>query len=258
MRPASGSGLLRQLGPSYGTEVLEASGLVLEARLGGHFDRFRGRLMFPIGNEAGKVIAFGGRALRNEDQPKYLNSSGNPHLSQESRAVQLPPRPGGMRRQGLVVLVEGYMDALAVFSAGVSNVVASCGTSLTLLQVKALAPLVKTVVVNYDPDAAGAAATERSLSTLLEEGLKVGVLELPTGRTPTSSSVPRDRKPTARNWRLPLPSSPFWWSGRVRCSIWAAPRDGPPPHVIFCSTSINCRTPWSEPSWPKTWRVGWV
>ena len=182
--PASGSALLRQLGPSYGTEVLEASGLVLKRDSGGHFDRFRGRLMFPIGNEAGKVIAFGGRALRKEDQPKYLNSP-ETLIYRKSRVLfNFHRAREGMRRQELVVLVEGYMDALAVFSAGVSNVVASCGTSLTLLQVKALAPLVKTVVVNYDPDAAGAAATERSLSTLLEEGLKVGVLALPTGQDP--------------------------------------------------------------------------
>jgi DNA primase len=89
-----------------------------------------------------------------------------------------------MRQEKRVVLVEGYMDAIAVFSAGVKNVVASCGTALNLLHVKALSPLVKTVVVNYDPDAAGRAATERSLATLLEEDLQVQVLALPAGLDP--------------------------------------------------------------------------
>lgn len=182
--PASGSALLRRLERSYSAEALEAGGLVLKRDSGGHFDRFRGRLIFPIANEAGKVIAFGGRALSDEDQPKYLNSSETPIYRKSRVLYNLHRARETMRREGRVVLVEGYMDAIAVFSAGVKNVVASCGTSLTLLHVKTLAPLVKTVVVNYDPDSAGAAATERSLATLLEEDLGVRVLALPAGQDP--------------------------------------------------------------------------
>ena len=197
---ASGSALLRDLGPSYRAEVLEASGLVLKRDSGGHFDRFRGRLIFPIANEAGKVIAFGGRALREEDHPKYMNSPETAVYRKSRVLFNLHRAREAMRRQRLVVLVEGYMDALAVFSAGVGNVVASCGTSLTPLQVKTLAPLVKTVVVNYDPDAAGAAATERSLSTLLEESLEVHVLALPTGQDP--DQFIRSRGPEAYRTKL--------------------------------------------------------
>lgn len=182
--PASGYGLLRQFENTQPAEALEASGLVLKRESGGFFDRFRGRLMFPIWNESGKVIAFGGRALADEDQPKYLNSAETP-IYHKSRVLFNYHRARDiMRREERVVLVEGYMDAIAVYSAGVKNVVASCGTALTLLHVKAFSPLVKTVVVNYDPDAAGEAATERSLSTLLEEDLQVRVLALPAGLDP--------------------------------------------------------------------------
>ena len=182
--PAPGSALTRLLEGKYPAEALEACGLVLKRESGGWFDRFRGRLMFPIANESGKVIAFGGRALSDDDQPKYLNSSETPIYHKSRVLFNLHRARETMRQEKRVVLVEGYMDAIAVFSAGVKNVVASCGTALNLLHVKALSPLVKTVVVNYDPDAAGRAATERSLATLLEEDLQVQVLALPAGLDP--------------------------------------------------------------------------
>jgi len=206
--PASGSGLLRHLERSHSTDVLESSGLILKRDTGGHFDRFRGRLMFPISNEAGKVIAFGGRALSDQDQPKYLNSSETPIYRKSRVLFNFHRARETMRREGRVVLVEGYMDAIAVFSAGVKNVVASCGTSLTLLHVKALAPAVKTVVVNYDPDSAGAAATERSLSTLLEEDLQVRVLALPAGHDPDQFV----RAQGAEAYRAQLDSAPLFFS----------------------------------------------
>ncbi len=150
----------------------------------GSYDYFRNRLVFPIQNEAGKIVAFGARALRDEDQPKYLNSRESP-IYRKSRVLYNWHRAReAMRKQSLVVLVEGYMDAIGVFAAGVPNVVASCGTSLTLEHVKNIAPMVKTVVVNYDPDSAGVKATERSLETLLEEKLEVRVLSLPGGLDP--------------------------------------------------------------------------
>jgi DNA primase len=182
--PAGGSALLHELEGKFTTEALEASGLVLKRDSGGHFDRFRNRLMFPICDSSGKVIAFGGRALSDQDQPKYLNSAETPIYRKSRVLFNFHRARETMRREQRVVLVEGYMDAMAVFAAGVKNVVASCGTSLALLQVKALSPMVKTVVVNYDPDSAGAAATERSLEMLLEEDLSVRVLSLPGGLDP--------------------------------------------------------------------------
>jgi len=182
--PASGQALLRALG-SIPEEAATNSSLIGRREDGsGSYDYFRNRLMFPIQNEAGKIVAFGARALRDEDQPKYLNSRESP-IYRKSRVLYNWHRAReAMRKQSLVVLVEGYMDAIGVFAAGVPNVVASCGTSLTLEHVKNIAPMVKTVVVNYDPDSAGVKATERSLETLLEEKLEVRVLTLPGGLDP--------------------------------------------------------------------------
>ena len=182
--PANGQALLRHLG-SIPEDAAANSSLIGRREDGsGSYDYFRNRLMFPIQNEAGKIVAFGARALRDEDQPKYLNSRESP-IYRKSRVLYNWHRArDAMRKQSLVVLVEGYMDAIGVFAAGVPNVVASCGTSLTLEHVKNIAPMVKTVVVNYDPDSAGVKATERSLETLLEEKLEVRVLSLPGGLDP--------------------------------------------------------------------------
>jgi DNA primase len=183
--PANGQALVKLFGTSVPEEALEQSGLVRKRDdRPGWFDTFRNRLIFPIQNEAGKVIAFGGRALRDEDQPKYLNSRETP-IYRKSRVLYNAHRARDvMRRLAHVVLVEGYMDAIGVFSAGVPNVVASCGTALTLEHVKQLAPMVKTVTVNFDPDSAGVDATEKSLSILLEEKLDVRVLALPGNHDP--------------------------------------------------------------------------
>ncbi len=207
--PTGGNALLRLLEQrGYAADLLEASGLVARRDSGGFYDRFRGRLMFPIMNEAGKVIAFGGRALSDEDQPKYLNSAESPIYHKSRVLFNFHRAREAMRRDGRVVLVEGYMDAIAVFSAGVPNVVASCGTSLTLLHVKALTPMVKTVVVNYDPDTAGSAATERSLSTLLEEALDARVLALPEGQDPDEFIKVRG----AEAYREALAAAPSFFS----------------------------------------------
>jgi len=183
--PGNGQALVKLFSSSIPEEALEQSGLVRKRDdRPGWFDTFRNRLIFPIQNEAGKVIAFGGRALRDEDQPKYRNSRETP-IYRKSRVLYNAHRARDtMRRQAHVVLVEGYMDAIGVFSAGVPNVVASCGTALTLEHVKQLAPMVKTVTVNFDPDSAGVEATEKSLSILLEEKLDVRVLSLPGGLDP--------------------------------------------------------------------------
>ena len=185
--PVGGQALtrhLRELG--FEPAILEKSGLVLrnqeEDR---YFDRFRRRVIFPITNESGKVVAFGGRAL-GEDQPKYLNSPETPIYSKSRVLYHLDQAASAIRQSDQVVLVEGYMDCIAVASAGVGRVVASCGTSLTESQIRLLGRYARRVVVNYDPDSAGVAATERSLTGLLEEGFEVTVLALPAGLDPDS------------------------------------------------------------------------
>jgi DNA primase len=174
----SGQGLVRRLA-RFSAEQLEASGLVRKRPEGsGYFDAFRGRLMFPIHNESGKVIAFGGRALRAEDQPKYLNSPETPIYRKTSVLYNLHRAREALRASGRVVLVEGYMDVIGVWAAGVREVVATCGTALTTAQVRAMRRHADTVVLNFDPDAAGENAAERAIQMLLDEGLHVRVLSL--------------------------------------------------------------------------------
>jgi DNA primase len=177
--PSGGDMLLRHLKTKYAEKLLAESGLVSRDQSGNRlFDRFRRRITFPISNESGKIVAFGCRAL-GDDQPKYLNSPETPIYSKSNVLYHLDRAKDALRRQDFAVLVEGYMDAIAVARVGISNVVASCGTSLAEPQIKLLGRFTKRVIVNYDPDSAGQAATERSVSLLLEHDFEVKVLALP-------------------------------------------------------------------------------
>jgi DNA primase len=172
-------------------EDWESSGLVIRreghreggSEAGGLVDRFRNRWIFPITSENGKVVAFGGRAL-GDDAPKYLNSPETPLYSKSRTLYNLSRAREAIRKANRAVIVEGYMDAIAVYQAGVTNVVASCGTALTAAQARLLAKYGAEAIVNYDPDSAGVAATDRSLMLLLEEGLTVKVLRLSGGLDP--------------------------------------------------------------------------
>jgi DNA primase len=183
--PSGGEALLRAMKQNYPEKVLEASGLFSRDPNGRIYDRFRRRVMFPIANESGKIVAFGGRAL-GDDLPKYLNSPETPIYSKSNVLYHLDRAKEALRQRDFAVLVEGYMDAIAVACAGISNVVASCGTSLTDSQVKLINRFTRRIIVNYDPDTAGQAATERSLAILLEQGVDVRVLALPGGKDPDS------------------------------------------------------------------------
>jgi DNA primase len=181
--PSGGDALLRHLKPKYAEKLLESSGLFSRDQSGRLYDRFRRRIMFPISNESGKVIAFGGRAM-GDDMPKYMNSAETPIYSKSNVLYHLDRAKEALRQNDFAILVEGYMDAIAVTRAGFANVVASCGTSLAEPQVKLLGRYTRRVVVNYDPDVAGQAATERSLTLLLEKEFDVRVLALPGGADP--------------------------------------------------------------------------
>ncbi|MFQ5818064.1 MAG: DNA primase [Terriglobia bacterium] len=182
--PAGGDALVERLrGAGCQRELIAASGLVNTDEHGTLYDRFRRRIMFPIANESGRPVAFGGRAM-GEDLPKYLNSPETPIYSKSRVLYNLHRAKEAIRRAELALLVEGYMDAIAVHTAGLTNVVATCGTSLTETQVRLLARFSRRVAVSYDPDSAGVAATERSLNLLLEQGLEAGVVALPAGFDP--------------------------------------------------------------------------
>src|SRR6266481_2221957 len=128
--PSGGDALLRQLKSKYNEKLLAESGLVSRDQSAGRlFDRFRRRITFPIANESGKIVAFGARAL-GDDMPKYLNSPETPIYSKSNVLYHMDRAKDALRRQDFAILVEGYMDAIAVARAGISNVVASCGTSL--------------------------------------------------------------------------------------------------------------------------------
>jgi len=180
-----GRQLAQKLMPRFSPEQLDQSGLVLKREDGsGYFDRFRGRLMFPIHNEAGEVIGFGGRALRPGDEPKYLNSAETPIYRKSHVLYNLHRAKGAIRKQEFTVLVEGYMDVIGVYSAGIHNVVAICGTSLTAQQVKIVKRHASRIVVGFDSDEAGFKASEKSIALLLDEAMQVRVLELDGGLDP--------------------------------------------------------------------------
>ena len=181
----SGRTLLRILErQGFTAEQLENSGVVGKREDGSFYDRFRLRLMFPIHSETGKVIAFGGRALDPHEDAKYINSADSPIYKKSAVLYNLHRAKDPIRRADRSVLVEGYMDVIGVFAAGVREVVAPCGTALTAPQVQALRKHSDKIVVNFDPDEAGAAAAGRSINLLLEEGMFVRIVEFEDGLDP--------------------------------------------------------------------------
>ncbi|MCU1332914.1 MAG: primase [Candidatus Angelobacter sp.] len=150
------------------------------------YSKFRNRILFPIANENGKIIAFTGRTLATDDKsgPKYLNSPETPIYSKSRVLYNLDRAKEAIRKLGYVIIVEGQMDCIAVYSAGFHNVAASSGTAFTETQVRLLGRFSKDIVVNFDPDTAGAAATDKSLGMLLEEEFNIRVLRLEAGFDP--------------------------------------------------------------------------
>ena len=147
------------------------------------YSKFRNRVTFPIANESGRVIAFTGRTLSSDEKagPKYLNSPETPIYSKSRVLFNLDLAKEWIRKFDYAILVEGQMDCIAVYAAGFQNVIASSGTAFTELQAKLLQRFSKNVVVNFDPDNAGARATERTLALLTEEDFQIKVLTLETG-----------------------------------------------------------------------------
>jgi len=157
-----------------------------EAPFQAMYSKFRNRVMFPIANETGRVIAFTGRTLSTDDKagPKYLNSPETAIYSKSRVLFNLSQAKEAIRKLDYAILVEGQMDCISVFAAGFHNVLASSGTAFTELQAKLLGRFSKNVVVNFDPDTAGAKATERTLGLLTEEDFQIKVLTLEAGFDP--------------------------------------------------------------------------
>ena len=166
--------------------LLVRSGLAVERDNGQIVDRFRGRLMIPIARDAGSIVAFGGRAMEHDQQPKYLNSPETTIYSKSRTLYGLNLTKADIRRLGYAVLVEGYFDFAQRVQAGIGPVVASCGTALTPAQAQLLRRFTSKVILSFDPDAAGQGAAARSCELLVAEGFEVNVAVLPAGEDPDS------------------------------------------------------------------------
>jgi len=206
----SGRALLRLFeNRDFSGAQVEESGLAGRRQDGSLYDRFRNRLMFPIHNESGKIIGFGGRALADGDQPKYLNSPETPIYKKSHVLYNLHRAKDAIRKEDRVILVEGYMDAIGVSAAGFAFVVASCGTALTAQHVHALKRHTSRILVNFDPDAPGANAAERSINTLLAEGMQARMVELDGELDPDEYC--RERGAAAYQARLDGAKGYFYW-----------------------------------------------
>jgi DNA primase len=205
-----GRSLLRTLElRNFPAALIVESGLVGKREDGSLYDRFRNRLMFPIQDGNGKIIGYGARALAAEDNPKYLNSPETPIYKKNSVLYNLHRAKEAMRKEERAILVEGYMDVIGVTAAGFGPVVASCGTALTDKQVRLIKQHTQRIVVNFDPDAAGENAAERSVNMLLDEGMQVRILELDGGLDPDEYC--KERGPAAYEERLGGAKGYFYW-----------------------------------------------
>jgi DNA primase len=164
--------------------IVVQSGLVTQRDEGEVVDRFRNRLMVPICRETGPVVAFGGRSMNPDQQPKYLNSPETAIYSKSRTLYGLNLTKAAIRKLGYAVLVEGYFDFAQVHQAQAAPVVASCGTALTAAQAHLLRRFTSKVVLSYDPDAAGESAAARSCELLVAEGFEVNVAVLDKGEDP--------------------------------------------------------------------------
>ena len=168
-------------------EILEKAGLVVPRKDGsGHYDRYRYRLIFPIFSHVGKVLGFGGRILREDDEPKYINSPETAVYNKSRVLYGLYHAKNAIRSREEVILVEGYTDVVALYQAGVQHVVASSGTALTDDQVSALSRYARTIVLLYDADKAGLRAALRGIDLVLKKGLIPYAVRLPDGDDPDS------------------------------------------------------------------------
>jgi DNA primase len=212
----SGSRLTRLLeSRRFSKEQMEASGLVGRREDGSLYDRFRNRLMFPIHGETGKIIAFGGRALDPDEKAKYMNSPETEIYKKSHVLYNLNRAKKTAMQTDRIVLVEGYMDVIGATQAGVVEAVATCGTALTTEQIRAMKRHSQNLHLNFDPDAAGSKAAERSIKLLLDESMRVRVVELEGGLDPDEyckehgADAYRDRVANAKSYF-------YWLADRAR------------------------------------------
>ncbi len=166
---------------SFSDDLIENAGLIVKKEKG-YYDRFRGRIMFPIINLGGKVVGFGGRVL-DDSKPKYLNSP-ETQIYNKGRSIYALNNIREITALKNIIVVEGYMDVISLYQFGVKNVVASLGTAFTEQQAKLLKRYANEIVIAYDSDTAGQSATLKGLSILQKEGCQIKVINLPKGKDP--------------------------------------------------------------------------
>ena len=186
--PSKGDAMTtKALGEGYKEQFLVDTGLSIKRETGGWYDRFTGRVIFPIHSISGRVIGFGGRILKkNEKAAKYLNSPESVVYNKSQSLYGLYYAKNSIARENYCILVEGYTDVIQMHQSGVENVVASSGTSLTTDQIKLIGRFTKNITVIYDGDAAGIKASLRGIDMILREGLNVRVVLMPDGEDPDS------------------------------------------------------------------------
>lgn len=180
----------------FDTEILYKTGLIGKSQDGRYYDKFRGRVIFPIQNSGGKVVGFGGRDLKGS-AAKYINSQESPIYKKNQELYGLFQAKNAITREGRCYLVEGYMDVIGMWQSGLQNVVASSGTALTDGQIALIHRFTDRITLIYDGDAAGIKAALRGVDMLLSHKLDVDLLLLPDGDDPDSFA----RKHTAEEFR---------------------------------------------------------
>src|SRR4051794_16507280 len=182
----------------FSQEELSAAGLAQRGRGGGLYDRFRGRVMFPLADSRGKVLGFGARALREEQRPKYLNTSENEIYHKGRQLFGIDLARAAAAKKGRVVAVEGYTDVLALHQAGIAETVAIMGTALTQEQLAELARAAGTVYMALDADSAGQEAILRAARQAQQRGLELLVVDMPEGRDPADLVASEGAEPFGR------------------------------------------------------------
>lgn len=168
---------------NFDAKILEKGGMVIANDKGGHYDRFRNRITFPIMDMKSRVLGFGARVL-DASLPKYINSPETPIYSKGKNLYGLNFAKDAIRAKGHALIVEGYLDFLIPYQAGAQNIIATLGTALTTDQIKLLKRCASTVIMVYDPDEAGEAASLRNLDLFITEDVNVYIAELPKGLDP--------------------------------------------------------------------------
>ncbi|MFQ6116619.1 MAG: DNA primase, partial [bacterium] len=183
----SWDGLIRHAqANSVNIELLHKAGLIISREGGGYYDRFRARIMFPIFSLSGMVIGFGGRRIKEDDTPKYINSPETLIYHKSDVLYGLYQAKDAIRREDRAILVEGYTDLISLHQGNIQSVVATSGTALTESQCKLISRYTKNIILLYDADSAGSRAVLRGVDILIENDLDVRIAELPKGHDPDS------------------------------------------------------------------------